>query len=126
MSVGRRSYLAELGALPLPPPKPPRPPTLIGPDAWWNPFSPSWPTTAAGRAAWEAARQKSAQVAQDVEEAAEALQSTVPDPVVAAEIVVGRPTWGYYLPTVAAGVGSAALLAVAGGLVYRAKHKRKR
>lgn len=125
MSVGPRSYLAEvLGAVPLPPPSPPRPPTLVGPDKWWNPFAPSWPTTALGRAAYEAARNKSAQVAQDIERRTEQMRDLVPDPIIAAETVIGRPTWGYYVPTVAAGTLAVGALALVGGLVY--KHRKKR
>jgi hypothetical protein len=127
---GYRSYLGE--ALPLPPPKPPRPPTLVGPDRWWNPFSPAWPPTALGRAAADAARKKSAEVANDVEQRLEQrvaeLQENTPgiDPIVVAETIVGKPTWGYYVPTVAVGLGSAAAILGVGALVYRARSKRRK
>jgi hypothetical protein len=126
MSNGPRSYLAELvmmgdTALPLPPPTPPRPPTLIGPDKWWNPFSPSWPPTAAGRAAVDAGRDLSARAAETQTKLVQELANIAPDPIIASEIIVGKPTWGYYVPT----VGVAALsLAIAGGLAYAYK-KRK-
>ena len=125
------SVLGDAAPLPLPPPKPPRPPTLIGPDAWWNPFSPSWPPTAAGRAAVDYGRRKSAEVAADVEERIEQkvaeLEENTPnvDPIVIAEAIVGKPTWGYYVPTVAVGLVSAGAILGAGALIYRAK-KRKR
>jgi hypothetical protein len=111
--------------LSLPPPKPPRPPTLIGPDRWWNPFSPSWPTTALGRAAADLARQKTAQVASEIEDATGKIAEAIPgiDPIVAAEAIVGRPTWGYYVPTVGAVVAASAV-AVAAAMVYR-RSKRK-
>jgi hypothetical protein len=119
--------------LPLPPPAPPRPPTLVGPDKWWNPFSPSWPPTALGRAATDAARKKSAEVAQDIEQRLEEkvaeLEENTPniDPIVIAEQMIGKPSWGYYFPTVAVGVGSAAALLVVGGIAYsRVKHRKRK
>jgi hypothetical protein len=105
---------------------------LIGPDKIWNPFSPSWPPTALGRAVTDAARKKSAQVAQDIEQKLEEkvaeLEENTPnvDPIVIAEQIVGKPTWGYYFPTVAVGLGSAAAILGVGALVYRAKHRKRK
>ena len=57
----------------------------------------------------------------------DAARAAVPsiDPILAAEAFVGKPTWGYYVPTVGAGLASVALLA-GGALLYRAKNKGKR
>ena len=126
------AVMGDATPLPLPPPAPPRPPTLIGPDKIWNPFSPSWPPTALGRAVTDAARKKSAQVAQDIEQKLEEkvaeLEENTPnvDPIVIAEQIVGKPTWGYYFPTVAVGLGSAAAILGVGALVYRAKHRKRK
>ena len=125
--IARRSDLGGvLGDqyIPLPPPKPPSPGALVGPDKWWNPFSPQFPTARAGAAVADALRAKSAEIADATAEAANALKAKIPDPVIAAETIVGKPTWGYYVPTVLLGVGGVLAVGLGGALAYR--HYRKR
>lgn len=126
MSNGPRTHMAEVigdtTPIPLPPPTPPRVKS-IGPDVWWNPLSPKFPPNAASAAILDAARKKTAAKADELSRQIDAMTDAV-DPVLAAETLIGRPSWGYHVPTVAIGVGSLVVLGVVGSLVYRAK-KRK-
>ena len=111
---------------PLPPPTPPR---GLGPDAWWNPLSPSWPATAAGRAAgaWvrREAERKAAEVQATIDEAAKLPGAlSPPDPIQVAAAIIGEPSWGFYVPTV--GIGVLSLAVIGGGAALYVAHKKKK
>lgn len=119
--------------VPYSPLPPPRAPLGVGPDAWWNPLSPSWPPNKLGKAAGDALRNRLAtkeeelqQAIADATAAAKAAgQSILPDPITVAVAVVGEPSWGYYVPTVGLGLLSLGVIAGVGGLVYRARKKKR-
>jgi hypothetical protein len=78
----------------------------------------------------DALRRKSAEVAGQVQEAAgelaEKVDAMTPDPILGAELIVGKPSWGYYVPTVGVGVLSLGVLAGVGALVYSRQKRKKR
>lgn len=112
---------------PIPPPTPPW--KGVGPDAWWNPLSPSWPTTRAVRAAAEAARREMVKRGEEMQARIDATQNAasgiIPDPIQVAVAFLDEPSWGYYVPTVGLGLLSVAAI-VGGAALYHAKNKKRR
>lgn len=116
---------------PAPPQQPPPVDlTLLGPPAWWNPLSSEWLPTQIGRRIGEYGKERATAAAEAVTEEADKLAKQVdalkPDPLRAAQAILGEPSWGYYGPQAAKGLLVLGLVGGTGYLVYRASQKRKR
>jgi hypothetical protein len=111
---------------PLPPPARPS----LGPDKWWNPLSPSWPPTAAGRAVGETLKAGAQTAADTLERTAEAAASAAdalnPDPIPAAVAIIGKPSWGFWAPSALAGAASLIVVGGVGLFLYKHRSGKKR
>lgn len=122
--------------LPNDPPFRPLPPeasgnSSLGPDAWWNPASPSFVIFAPGRWMGEKLRDGAEAAAKTAIAAAEAAakkaeSSLTPNVLPFAIAGLGEPSWGYYGPAVLKAAGIAAGVGIAGYIGYRRYQKRKR
>lgn len=128
----------EPHAVPIDPPRPRAlPPEAskagdsLGPDAWWNPASPSFVIFAPGRWIGEKLRAGADAAAATAMSAAEAAAkkaeaSLTPNVLPYAIDALGAPSWGYYGPSVLKGLAVLGGVGIAAHFGYREWKKRKR